>query len=384
MARKVAVVGIGMTENKSHWDCSMPALYQLAARRALDDCGLSHRDIQAVAFGHSPEYFEGINHPEKWIAEACGGYLKPVFRIHTGGTVGGSTAIGGYYLVASGMFDVVLATSGNKLNETASAQIGLGTVYDPIMGRQFNTGAPSAVALQSLKYMSNYGYGEDYGLRAAVQNRRNAMNNPYAQLRIPDYSLEMAKNTPMLCYPLRLADMCPTSDAACAMIFASEEMARKITGTPAWVRAAASVSGGVNYVNRDWAVPEDLRKASALAYRQAGIKDPLKELDVVEVYNAFSWQELIWHEGLMLCNWGEGGKLLDEGITAMDGSLPSNPSGGVLCANSIGAAAMFRKAEAALQVVGKAGDRQVPGAKMSLGHGWGGAIQFHTIMIFSS
>lgn len=384
MARKVAVVGIGMTENKSHWDCSMPALYQLAARRALDDCGLSHRDIQAVAFGHSPEYFEGINHPEKWIAEACGGYLKPVFRIHTGGTVGGSTAIGGYYLVASGMFDVVLATSGNKLNETASAQIGLGTVYDPIMGRQFNTGAPSAVALQSLKYMSNYGYGEDYGLRAAVQNRRNAMNNPYAQLRIPDYSLEMAKNTPMLCYPLRLADMCPTSDAACAMIFASEEMARKITGTPAWVRAAASVSGGVNYVNRDWAVPEDLRKASALAYRQAGIKDPLKELDVVEVYNAFSWQELIWHEGLMLCNWGEGGKLLDEGITAMDGSLPSNPSGGVLCANSIGAAAMFRKAEAALQVMGKAGDRQVPGAKMSLGHGWGGAIQFHTIMIFSS
>jgi len=384
MARKVAVVGIGMTENKSHWDCSMPALYRMAAQRALDDCGLTHRDIQAVAFGQSPEYFEGINHPEKWIAEACGGYLKPVFRIHTGGTVGGSTAIGGYYLVASGMFDVVLATSGNKLNETASAQIGLGTVYDPIMGRQFNTGAPSAVALQSLRYMSKYGYGEDYGLRAAVQNRQNAMNNPYAQLRIPGYNLEMAQNTPMLCYPLRLADMCPTSDAACAMIFASEEKAKKITGTPAWVKAATSVSGGVNYVDRDWAVPIDLRKSAELAYQQAGVTDPLRELDVIEVYNAFSWQELIWYEGLKLCDWGEGGQLFDRGVTAMDGSLPSNPSGGVLCANSIGAAAMFRKAEAALQVMGKAGDRQVPGAKLSLGHGWGGAIQFHTIMVFSS
>jgi acetyl-CoA C-acetyltransferase len=384
MGRRVAVVGVGMTENKSHWDCSMPALYRLAVTRALADCGLTHKDIQAISFGHSPEYFEGINHPEKWLAEACGGYLKPVFRIHTGGTVGGSAAIGGYYLVASGMFDVVLAVSGNKLNETASAQIGLGTVYDPIIGRQFNTGAPSAVALQSLRYMSKYGYDEDQGIRAAVQNRQNAMNNPYAQLKIPGYNLEMAKSTPMLCYPLRLADMCPTSDAACAMLFVAEDRVRKITDRPAWVKGTAAVAAGVYYADRDWAVPIELRKAAEIAYKQAGIKDPLKELDVVELYNAFSWQELVWYEGIRLCDWGEGGKLFNKGITAMTGSLPCNPSGGVLCANSIGAAAMFRKAEAALQVMGKAGAHQVEGAKLSLGHGWGGAIQFHTIMVFGS
>ncbi|MEW6200375.1 MAG: thiolase family protein [bacterium] len=383
MAKKVAVVGIGMTENKSHWDCSMPALYRLAAKRALADAGITMKKVDAVVFGHSPEYFEGINHPEKWVGEACGAYHKPLFRIHTGGTVGGSTAIGAYYAVASGMFKTVLAISGNKLNETASAQIGLSTVYDPIMGRQFATGAPSAVAVQASRYYSKYGYTDEHGLKVAVKNRNNALNNPYAQLRIPNYTLEMAKRTPVLCAPLRLADMCPTSDAACAMIFSEEKRAQDITETPAWVKSVAAVCGGVNYVDRDWAVPIDLRKAAEIAYERAGITNPRKEIDVVELYDAFSVQELIWSEGLKLCDWGEGGKLIDEGVTYMTGELPVNPSGGVLSANSIGAAAMFRKAEAALQVMGKAGDRQVKDVKISLGHGWGGAIQFHTIIIFS-
>ncbi len=382
MARKVAVVGIGMTENKSHWDCSIPALYQLGVGRALEDCNLKAQQLDAVVVGHSPEYFEGVNHPEKWIGEAVGGLNKPLFRVHTGGTVGGSVAIAAYYLVASGKFDIVLATSGNKLNETSSAQIGLSTVYDPIMGRQFAAGAPSAVATQASKYYSQYGYNDQHSLMVAVKNRNNAMNNPYAQLRIEDYTMEGANNTPMLCYPLRLADMCPTSDAVCAMIFASEEKAEELTKNPAWVLGASAVNEGINYVDRDWSKPIGLRMAAELAYERAGIKDPFEELDVVELYDAFSVQELIWYEGLKLCDWGEGGRLMESGATKMDGKLPVNPSGGVLCANSIGAAAMFRKAEAALQVMGRAGDRQVPGAKKSLGHGWGGGIQFHTVMVF--
>jgi acetyl-CoA C-acetyltransferase len=383
MARKVAVVGIGMTENKSHWDISLPALYRLAVKRALDDCNLKIKDIDAIVFGHSPEYFEGVNHPEKWCGEAVGAINKPIFRIHTGGTVGGSTAIAAYYLVASGKFDIVMAVSGNKLNETASAQIGLSTVYDPIFGRQFAAGAPSAVAIQTLKYYTKYGYTDEHGLRVAVKNRLNALNNPYAQLKLPGYTIEMARNTPMLCYPLRLADMCPTSDAACCMIFAEEDRVKKITDKPAWVLSAVATNEGMGYVDRDWAVPIGLRLAAEIAYKRAGIENPRKELDVVEVYDAFAPQELIWYEGLKLCEWGEGGKLIEEGATYMDGDIPVNPSGGVVSANSIGAAAMMRKAEAALQVMGKADKRQIPGAKKSLGHGWGGGIQFHTIMIFS-
>ena len=370
MATKVAVVGIGMTENKSRWDLSLPGLYRLAYQRALEDCGLKSEDIDAVAFGHSPEYFEGVNHPEKWCGEAVGALNKPLFRVHTGGTVGGSVAIAAYYLVASGKFEVVLAISGNKLNETSSAQIGLSTVYDPIMGRQFAAGAPSAVAVQASKYYSQYGYNEDHGLMVAVKNRNNALKNPYAQLRIPDYPLEGARNTPMLCLPLRLADMCPTSDAACAMIFAAEHRVEAITDNPAWVLSAVAVNEGINYVDRDWSKPIGLRKAAELAYERAGIKEPRRELDVVEVYDAFSVQELIWYEGLKLCDWGEGGRLMESGATRMEGDIPVNPSGGTLCANSIGASAMFRKAEAALQVMGR--PRAPDTESAALGHGWGG------------
>lgn len=382
MARKVAVVGVGMTENKSHWDISMPALYRLAAKRALDDCGLKIKDIDAIVFGNAPEYFEGTNHPEKWCGDAVGAVGKPIFRIHTGGTVGGSTAIGAYYLVASGKFDVVMAISGNKLNETSTAQIGLSTVYDPIVGRQFAAGAPSAVAIQALKYYTKWGYTEDHGLMVAVKNRLNALNNPYAQLKLPGYTIEMARNTPMLCYPLRLADMCPTSDGACCMIFAEESKVKKITDTPAWVLSAVATNEGMSYVDRDWTLPIGLRLAAEIAYKRAGIENPRKEIRVFELYDAFSTQELIWYEGLKLCEWGEGGRLMESGATQMTGDIPCNPSGGVLSANSIGAAAMARKAEAALQVMGKAEKRQVDGVKKSLGHGWGGGIQFHTIMIF--
>lgn len=384
MAQKVAVVGVGMTENRSHWDISLPALYRLAVKRAFEDCSLNNEAIDAVVFGHSPEYFEGINHPESWCGEAVGVLNKPLVRIHTGGTVGASAAIGAYHLVASGKFDVVMAASGNKLNETSSAQIGLSTVYDPIMQRQFAAGAPSAVAVQASKYYDQYGYNADHGLMVAVKNRRNALNNPYAQLKLPDYTLEGARNTPMLCYPLRLADMCPTSDAACVLIFASEKMAERITPKPAWVLSAASVNEGINYVDRDWSKPIGLRKAAELAYERAGITDPRRELDVIELYDAFSVQELIWYEGLKLCDWGEGGRLMESGATEVTGDIPVNPSGGVLCANSIGASAMMRVAEAALQVMGRAGDRQIDGVKKSLAHGWGGGIQFHTIMIFGS
>ncbi len=187
-----------------------------------------------------------------------------------------------------------------------------------------------------------------------------------------------------LCSPIKLLDSCPTSDGACAMIFASEPRAKKITDRPAWVRAVSAVAEGVAYSYRDWSEPLALMEAARRAYKAAGITDPRKEIDVAEIYEAFSFQELIWSEGLFFCGRGEGGRLVDSGATQMAGDIPINPSGGVLSTNTIGATAMMRQAEAALQVMGRADKRQIPGARVALAHGWGGAIQFHTIMILSS
>lgn len=381
MARRAAVVGVGQTKCKMRrTDVDFPGLIWEAASRAVEDAGLTLNDIDAVVFGSSPEYFEGVNHPEKWCLEASGGWMKPQMRVHTGGTVGCSAAIAGYYHVASGLYDVVLAVTGDKLSE-GPVQLGLSTVYDPIMGRDFACGAPSAVAVQSHRYMHLFGATYEDGAIIAVKERLNALNNPYAQLHIPNITIEMVMNSPMISAPIRLLDACPASDGACAMIFASESKAKKICKKPAWVKGVSGVAEGVNYPKRDWTRPLALELASKKAYRQAGITKPLKEIDVAEIYTAFSYQEMIWLEGLHICGRGEGVKLVRKGVTQMTGELPVNPSGGVLSTNTIGATAMMRCCEAALQVMGKADKRQVPGVKTALAHGWGGGIQFHTVMI---
>ena len=134
MAHNVAVVGTGQTVCASRrLDVSFPEMVGEAVERALVDAGLTMEDVDAVVFGSSPEYFEGVNHPEKWCLEHSGGFLKPQIRIHTGGTVGASTGIAGYYHVACGLYDVVLAVTGDKLSE-GPVQLALSTVYDRSWG----------------------------------------------------------------------------------------------------------------------------------------------------------------------------------------------------------------------------------------------------------
>ena len=384
MSRRVAVVGTGQTECKTRYtDRNFPGLVYLAVKRALEDADLTIKDIDAIVFGSSPEYFEGVNQPELWCGEYAGALGKPYFRIHTGGSVGASTGIAAFYKVASGMFDTVLAVTSDKLSE-GPPQLGLSTVYDPIFGRQFACGAPSAVAIQSRWYMHKSGAKPEHAAKIAVKNRLNALDNPYAHLHIPAITVETVMNSPLISDPIRLLDACPASDGACCMIFASEDRAKKITDTPAWVKGVSAITEGVGYVNRDWAVPVALHASAKKAYQQAGITDPRREIDVAEIYEAFSYQEMIWSEGLFFAEENQGWKLIEDGVSEKTGELPINPSGGVLSTNTIGATAMMRQCEAALQVMGKADKRQIDGVKTALAHGWGGGIQFHCVMILGT
>lgn len=362
---------------------SFPGLIYEAATRALEDAGITIDDVDAVIFGSAPELFEGVNHPEQWCADASGAFLKPQIRVHTGGTVGASTGIAAFYYVAAGMFDTVLAVTGDKLSESP-VQLGLSTVYDPILGRQFACGAPSAVALQARQYMHKYGVTEHQAALVAVKNRKNALLNPYAQLHIPNISVEMVMSSMMLSTPIKLLDSCPASDGACAMVIASEGLAEKYADRPAWIKAVATFNEGVYYPGRNFADPLALMEAAKKVYKTAGITDPRREIDAAELYEAFSFQEMLWTEAMFFCDRGEGGKLVESGATQMTGDLPVNPSGGVLSTNTIGATAMMRQAEAAMQVMGRAGAHQIDGARTAIAHGWGGGIQFHTLMIVSA
>lgn len=382
--RKAAIVGTGQTKCKERRDdVSFPGLIYEAATRALEDAGITIDDVDAVIFGSAPELFEGVNHPEQWCADASGAFLKPQIRVHTGGTVGASTGIAAFYYVAAGMFDTVLAVTGDKLSESP-VQLGLSTVYDPILGRQFACGAPSAVALQARQYMHKYGVTEHQAALVAVKNRKNALLNPYAQLHIPNISVEMVMNSMVLSTPIKLLDACPASDGACAMVIASEGLAERYAERPAWIKAVATYNEGVYYAGRNFADPLALMEAAKKVYKTAVITNPRREIDVAELYEAFSFQEMLWTEAMFFCERGEGGKLVESGATEMTGDLPVNPSGGVLSTNTIGATAMMRQAEAAMQVMNRAGEHQIDGARTAIAHGWGGGIQFHTLMIVSA
>ena len=384
MARAVAVVGTGQTKYTSRrQDVNVPELVREAAGRAMEEAGVTTRDVDAIVVGSAPEIFEGVNFPENWIGPAIGAAGKPMFRVHTGGTAGASTTISAFYHVASGLFDVVLAVAYQKLSDGV-AQYGLSACYDPLWDRDFACGAPGLVALQSRQYLARYpAVTEEHGAMVAVKNRGNAILNPYAQLQL-EITVEDVMGSAPVATPLKLLDCCPTSDGAAAVVLACDRRARELTGRPAWIAGVGTSSESPYVPFVDMAYPESCVRAAQQAYQMAWVYEPAKEIDVAEIYEAFSFQELIWSEALGLCRPGGGGALVESGRTALGGELPVNPSGGVLSSNPIGASAMIRQIEAALQVMGKAGDHQVPGVERALAHAWGGAIQFSCVTIFSS
>lgn len=384
MTRPAAIVGTGQTRHVSRReDVNVPEMVREAAVRALEDAGLAFRDVDAVVIGSAPEIFEGVNNPENWIGPAVGGARKPVMRIHTGGTVGASSTIAGFYHVTSGLFETVLVVAYEKLSDGV-AQYGLSACYDPLWDRDFACGAPGLAGLQATQYLARYPQQvrEEHGAMVAVKNRKNALLNPYAQLQL-EITVEDVMESAPVAEPLKLLDCCPTSDGAAAVVITEGRRARKLTSRPAWFAGVGTCSESPYVPHVDMVYPESCVRAAQQAYQMAWIYEPYKELDVAEIYEAFSFQELIWSEALGLCAPGEGGELVESGRTAMDGEFPVNPSGGVLSANPIGASAMIRQIEAAAQVMGRAGDHQLPGVRKALAHSWGGAIQFSTVTVFA-
>lgn len=387
-AERVAVLGTAQTPYKAYDDKNFPALIFEAAKGALDETGIGIKDVDAVVFGSSPEFFTGVNHPEMWCVEAAGGLGRPYMRIHTGGTVGISTAAAAFYHVAGGLFDTVLAVCGDKLNESPT-QLGLSAVAYPLYNRKFSAGAVGGAGLGFREVMHRTGITLEDAAYVAVKQRQNAMKNPYAHLRIPNITMEMVRDSKVISEPLRLLDSCPVSDGAAAMLFVSEDRAAELASgghcpRPAWVRAVAAASEGSNFPERDHVVsPLALTEAIRKAYAQAGITDPAGEIDVAEMYDPFSFQEILFAEALGFCPAGQGAQYVRGGNTQITGRTPINPSGGTLSANTIGCSAMARAVEAVLQVQGRAGERQVPDVRTALAHGWGGAFQFHVVMIFS-
>jgi acetyl-CoA C-acetyltransferase len=382
MARLTAVIGTGQTKHDSaRKDLSIAGLVREAAKRALDDADLTWSDIDAVVIGKAPDTFEGVMMPELYLAEALGAVGKPMMRVHTAGSVGGSTALVAAGLVQAGVHERVLTVAFEKQSEgDAMWALAMKIPFQPPL----TAGAGGYFAPHVRAYIRRSGAPDHVGMLVAVKDRKNALKNPYAHLHLPNISLEEVEKSPMLWEPIRYLETCPSSDGACALVLASEDAAARSPKPPAWIVGTAMRSEPTMFAGRNQVNPQAGRDCAADVFRQAGITDPRAQLDVAEIYVPFSWFEPMWMENLGFAPEGEGWKMTDSGATAMDGDMPINPSGGVLSTNPIGASGMIRFAESAMQVRGTAGEHQIEGARTALGHAYGGGSQFFAMWVISS
>ena len=382
MAVRCGVVGIGQTKyDAKRIDVSMPGLVREAALRALEDADLSFADIDAVVIGKAPDMFEGVMLPENYLADAVGATGKPLLRVHTAGSVGGSTAIVATSLIQAGIHDRVLTLSWEKQSES-NAMWGL--TLAPPFSVAVVAGAGGYFAPLIRSYIQRSGAPEDVGIRTALKDRQNALKNPYAHLRIEGIDFDQIANSPMLWDPIRYLESCPSSDGACAMVVAREELALKAPRPPAWVLATAMRSEPNQFPGRDAVNPQAGQMAARDLYKQAGITNPRQEIDCAEIYVPFSWFEAMWMENLGFAPVNEGWKMVYEGATALDGDFPVNMSGGVLSSNAIGASGMVRVAEAAMQVRRQAGEHQIDDVKIALGHAYGGGSQYFSLCLLGA
>jgi acetyl-CoA C-acetyltransferase len=308
-------------------------------------------------------------------------------RVQTGGTTGLSAVQAGYLHVASGLVDKVLVVGADRVAESGDAQQIFNKIWDPFYERSLPMTTISMIAMSAGRYMHRYGMTERQMAAVSVKDHDNGMLNPYAHIR-RRVTIDEVLDSRVLAWPLKLLDACPQSAGGCAVVLSSER-SLDAGDEPAWISGIA-MAGDTYFVGdrvgprtrgRDYADAEALEVAAQRAYAMAGIVDPPQEIDAVETYASFSPVEIHNAEALGLAAPGTAGPLFEEGYFDLDGALPVNPSGGVLCTNPISVTAMVRFAEATLQVQGRAGGRQVPDAGTVVATGAGGSHQFFNVAV---
>ncbi len=379
MAGRVGIVAVAQTKfEEKKLDNHVAELMYDVTRDVMGQTGLEFKEggIDSTVAA-SYDLLSGPAGAYMFLGYVVGAYRREDERV----LEDGSTAV--YYgtmQILSGHCDTVLLVAYTKesaMNKNLYEWVGMDQIYQRRVGLDF----VSAAGLQAMRYTTKYGITPEQCAKVVVKARKNARNNPNAMC-CDSLTVDDVLRSTMLCDPIRVQEAKPTPvDGACAMILASEERAKKITDKPVWITGLGTCYDQHELGWRELADCEALTTAAQRAYKMAGIKDPMKEFDVAEISEQYSYQELLWSEGLGFCSKGEGGKLIDSGKTDMGGQLPINPSGGMLSGLPVCVSGMQRVAECVLQLRGEGGARQVSGAKKAVAHGVDGpAGQLHCVI----
>ena len=366
------VAGVGMTPFGKFRDSTLASLGSQAGREALADAGVDPHRIEMIACGsarsgmlHASE--SGVGQLIGWDLGIQGVAVYNEKAFCASGAVAFNIA---HMALSSGAHDVALVVGVEKMSSRDGAGRPLTSDGMALEGEQGFT-PPAYYGMAARRHMETYGTTREQIASVAVKNRAAAQHNPKAQYRDP-ITIGDVLSSKEVVWPLHLLDCCPTGDGAAAAVLVNEAGAEKLGLEPA-IRVAASVIGSGYYLkqNRDMTSFSLDKATSARAYELAGLGP--SDIDVAEVHDSFSVAEIIHYEDLGFCEPGTGGKLVEAGETALGGRIPVNTGGGLLNrGHPLGATGVAQIVELCDQLRGRAGARQVDGARTALAHINGG------------
>ncbi len=369
MSERVAITGIAQSKYSANSNNALADMIFNVSSQALADAHLNIEELESVTLA-AHDMMDGRAITTMLNAAPAGAYLKDEIRVAEDGAF---ALIMACLRVLSGHFSNSLVVSWCKpseaLDDTFHTVANLS--YDPFFYRPFALNDVTAHALQAQRYMHKYVVSERHAAQVVKKNRSNGVNNVLAHLRSEVTAEEVLKSDP-ISYPLKTLDLPPLSDGACAIVITRSDKVKNANKPCAWIKGFGWMNDTYYSGDKELAELESLSLAANQAYQMAGVINPLKEIDVAEIHDITSYHELMEYEALGFCPRGAAGKYAERGIFEINGELPVNPSGGCLSSNPYTAAGLIRVAEAALQVMDRAGKHQIAGAKTALAHGISG------------
>jgi acetyl-CoA C-acetyltransferase len=381
---KVAIIGIGLTKFDEHWDKNLRELAIEAGTKAIEDAGIRGRDLNAMYIGNmSAGRFIGQEHVAALVSGELGLSI-PAVRVEGACASGGLALREGVFSILSGQNDIVLVGGAEKMTDimpdyvTTTLMGAADQEWEAYYGLTF----PSLYAMIARRHMFEFGTTREQMAKVAVKNHHNGCMNPIAQFQ-NEITIKDVINSTMVADPLTLLDCSPITDGAAAVILCKAELAKKYTDTPVYIIGTGQASDTLALHDRRSLTTLDATvKAAQMAYKQAGIT--VKDVSLAEVHDCFTIAEIVATEDLGFCKKGDGGKLLDEGVTEIGGKIPVNTSGGLKAVgHPVGATGIKQAAEIVMQLKGEAGKRQVKDAKIGLTHNVGGSGATAVVHIFS-
>ncbi len=382
MPENAAIIGVAQSKYSANSKKTLADTIFEVSSAALADAQLNICDLESVTLA-AHDMIDGRAITTMLNAAPAGAYLKDEIRVADDGAF---AVVMACLRILSGHFSNSLVVSWSKASECPDDTFH--TVanysYDPFFYRPFALNDVTAHALQAQRYMYKYGVTEHHAAQVVIKNRANGTKNELAHLRSAVTTEEVLKSNP-ISFPLKALDLPPLSDGACAVVIANQNKTIKSKKPRAWIKGFGWINDTYYSGDKELAELESLSLAATQAYKMAGIVDPLKNIDVAEIHDITSFHELMECEALGFCPRGTAGKYVESGVFETNGDLPVNPSGGCLSTNPYSAAGLIRVAEAALQVMGRAGEHQIAGVKTALAHGISGlCAQSNCLLILSN